>query len=69
MNYSIFWGDEGQDSGYHVNGELVVAPDRSLNPALDQLNRMTAVCGGRPLFVVTPLPRYISISVATITDT
>ena len=49
------------DSGYHVLGELAVAPERSINPGLDQLGRIVDICTGHPVYIISPIPRYISM--------
>jgi hypothetical protein len=47
------------DSKYHAIGELVVAPERSMAHAVDQVNRIIEICGENPVFVISPMPRYI----------
>ena len=49
------------DTGYHVVGELAVAPERSVNHALEQLSRIVSKCAAHPTFIISPLPRYISM--------
>jgi len=49
------------DDGHHIAGALVVAPERSLNLAVEQLSRVINSCGNRPIFVISPIPRYISM--------
>jgi hypothetical protein len=48
---------EGND-GFHVVGELVVAPERALGHVHTQLKRATNACGDHPVFIVTPRPRF-----------
>ena len=43
---------------YGDTGTLVVAPDRSLRQALEQVKRIIAVCGNHPVFVISPWLRY-----------
>jgi hypothetical protein len=49
------------DDGYHVNGALVVAPDRALQFAVDQLCRIIRELGDYPIFIISPVTRYASI--------
>jgi hypothetical protein len=49
----------GKDDTFHVTGALVVAPDKALNHALDQLKRIKDACGSNPVFILTPLPRFV----------
>jgi hypothetical protein len=46
------------DEGFHVVGELVVAPERALGHVHVQLKRAVDVCGDHPVFIVTPWPRF-----------
>ncbi len=48
------------DSGYHVNGALVVAPERALQNSVEQLKRIVTEFGDFDLFIVSPLTRYVS---------
>jgi len=50
----------GGDGLYHVKGSLVVAPERAISGALSQLQRVVDVCGSRPTFIISPIPRYVS---------
>ena len=52
--------DIGGDGLYHVKGALVVAPERAISGALSQLQRVVDVCGSRPTFIISPIPRYVS---------
>jgi uncharacterized membrane protein YgcG len=47
------------DDGYHVNGVLVVAPDKSLKNVLEQQGRIIQVCGEHPVFIISPWPRFV----------
>jgi hypothetical protein len=47
------------DDGFHVVGELVVAPERALNHVHIQLKRAIEACGDRPVFIISPWPRFI----------
>ncbi len=46
------------DDGFHVVGELVVAPERALGHVHVQLKRAVDACGDHPIFIVTPWPRF-----------
>ncbi len=48
-----------EDDGFHVQGALVVAPEKAMKYPLDQLKRITAECGTHPVFVLTPWPRFV----------
>jgi hypothetical protein len=50
-----------EDDGYHVNGALVVAPDRSIQFSIDQLRRIITEFSEYILFIITPVTRYISM--------
>ncbi len=50
------------DDGFHVIGELVVAPERALSHVHTQLKRATDACEGHPVFIVTPWPRFVRTS-------
>jgi hypothetical protein len=43
----ISWSVEGDD-GLHVQGALVVAPDKAIKHALDQQKRVVEACGSHP---------------------
>jgi hypothetical protein len=47
------------DDGYHVQGALIVAPDKALKFTMEQLRRMIDVCGDHSVFIVSPWPRYV----------
>ncbi len=51
----------GKDDKFHVTGALVVAPDKALNHALDQLKRIKDACGLNPVFIFTPLPKFVKV--------
>ncbi len=46
------------DDGFHIVGELVVAPERALGHVHVQLKRAVDACGDHPVFIVTPWPRF-----------
>ncbi len=48
-----------EDDGFHVQGALVVAPEKAMTYSLDQLKRITAECGTHPVFELTPWPRFV----------
>jgi hypothetical protein len=48
------------DQGYHVNGALVVAPERALQTSVDQLKRIVDEFADYDLFIITPVTRYAS---------
>ena len=48
------------DQGYHVNGALVVAPERALQTSVEQLKRIVDEFSDFDLFIVTPVTRYVS---------
>jgi len=58
-NISLMTKSKKQDSKYHAEGDLIVTPERSMNQVIDQLNRLIASCGENPVFVLSPLPRYV----------
>ncbi len=43
-----------EDDGFHVQGALVVAPEKAMKYSLEQLKRITAECGTHPVFGLTP---------------
>jgi uncharacterized membrane protein YgcG len=47
------------DDGFHVQGALIVAPDKALKFTMEQLRRMIDVCSDHPVFIVSPWPRYV----------
>jgi hypothetical protein len=47
------------DHGYHVKGALVVAPERSMQFAIDQLKRVVDEFEEFDLFIVSPVTRYV----------
>jgi hypothetical protein len=47
------------DKKFHVKGALVVAPDKALSHALEQLKRLKDACGPNPVFILTPWPRFV----------
>ena len=44
---------EGDDR-FHVQGALIVAPDKALKFTMEQLRRMIDACGDHPVFIVSP---------------
>jgi hypothetical protein len=47
------------DSGYHVNGALVVAPERAQQLSVEQLKRIVEEFSDFDIFIVTPVTRYV----------
>jgi hypothetical protein len=47
------------DKKFHVTGALVVAPDKALSHALEQLKRLKDACGPNPVFILSPWPRFV----------
>jgi hypothetical protein len=50
-----------EDNGYHVNGALVVAPERSIQFSIEQLRRIISEFSEYILYIITPVTRYISM--------
>ena len=50
-----------EDDGYHVNGALVVAPERSIQFSIEQLRRIISEFSEYILYIITPVTRYISM--------
>ncbi len=50
------------DNKYQVVGEIIVAHEITMAAAVANLKRILAVCGGRKVFIITPLLRYINDS-------
>jgi hypothetical protein len=50
------------DKKFHVKGALVVAPDKALSHALDQLKRLKDASGSNPVFILSPWPRFVRTS-------
>jgi hypothetical protein len=48
------------DTDYHVNGALVVAPERAIQNSVEQLKRIVGEFGDFDLFIVSPLTRYVA---------
>jgi uncharacterized membrane protein YgcG len=48
-----------EDDGFHVQGALVVAPEKAMKYSLEHLKRITTECGTHPVFVLTPWPRSV----------
>jgi hypothetical protein len=48
-----------EDDGFHVQGALVVAPEKAMRYPLEQLKRIAAECGTHPVFILTPWPRFV----------
>jgi hypothetical protein len=51
-----------KDGLYHVPGELVVVHEVTLAAAVTNLKRLLVACGDRLVIIITPGPRYHSIS-------
>jgi hypothetical protein len=49
-----------EDDGYHVKGALVVAPECTLQLTLDLLKKLVSELSEYPIFIVSPITRYIS---------
>jgi hypothetical protein len=47
------------DDGFHVQGALVVAPERALKNALEQKKRLIEASGTHPVFIISPWPRFV----------
>jgi hypothetical protein len=47
------------DGGFHVQGALVVAPERSLKNVMEQKKRLIQACGSHPVFIISPWPRFV----------
>ena len=41
-----------RDDGFHVQGALVVAPDKAIKHALDQQKRVVEACGSHLVFIM-----------------
>jgi len=48
-----------EDDGYHVKGDLVVAPECALHHTVELLKKLVAELSEFQLFIVTPITRYI----------
>jgi hypothetical protein len=48
------------DSGFHVNGALVVAPERALQHSVEQLRRIVDEFAEFDLFIIFPVTRYVA---------
>ncbi len=48
-----------KDKGFHAVGALVVASERSISSTVTQLNRLISACGGRQIFILSVMPRFI----------
>jgi hypothetical protein len=48
------------DHGYHVKGALVVAPERALQYATDQLKRVVDEFEDFDVFIISPVTRYVA---------
>jgi hypothetical protein len=49
-----------EDDGYHVKGDLVVAPECALHHTLELLKKLVTELNEYQLFIVTPITRYIT---------
>ena len=56
------------DHGYHVKGALVVAPERSMQFAIDQLKRVVDEFEEFDLFIISPVIRYVGSPCCTSLD-
>jgi hypothetical protein len=50
-----------EDDGYHVNGALVVAPERSIQFSVEQLHRIIREFSEYLLYIISPVTRYVSM--------
>jgi hypothetical protein len=48
------------DTGYHVKGALVVAPERAMQYSIDQLKRIVEEFEDFDLFIISPVTRYVA---------
>jgi hypothetical protein len=48
-----------EDDGYHVKGALVVAPECAIQHTLDLLKKVVEELSEYPIFIVSPIDRYI----------
>jgi hypothetical protein len=49
-----------RDNRFHVNGALVVAPERALQHSIEQLRRIVDESAESDLFIISPVTRYVS---------
>ncbi len=49
-----------EDDGYHVKGDLVVAPECALHHTLELLKKLVTELNEYQLFIVTPITHYIT---------
>jgi hypothetical protein len=47
------------DDGFHVQGALVVAPERALKNSLEQKKRLIEACGTHLVLIISPWPRFV----------
>ncbi len=47
------------DNGFHVNGALVVAPERALQHSIEHLKRIVDELAEFDLFIISPVTRYV----------
>ncbi len=57
------------DHGYHVKGALVVAQERALQYATDQLKRVVDEFEDFNLFIISPVTRYVATRAARVSST
>jgi hypothetical protein len=50
-----------KDKGFHAVGALVVASERSISSTVTQLNRLISACGGRQVFILSVITRFIIV--------
>jgi hypothetical protein len=48
-----------EDDGYHINGELVVAPEFFIKGQAALLKELIANCGAHIIYILCPVPRFI----------
>ncbi len=49
-----------EDDGYHINGDLVVAPEFFIKGQAALLKELIANCGGHIIYILCPVPRFIT---------
>jgi hypothetical protein len=49
-----------EDDGYHINGDLVVAPEFFIKGQAALLKQLIANCGSHIIYILCPVPRFIT---------
>jgi len=52
---------KGADNVFHVVGCLEVAPEVSTRAVMANTIKLINACGGRKIYILTPLPRYLNV--------